>query len=89
MNQKLQKIFLPALALASLTLSGCIDDKYDLSDVDTTIGIQVSNLTIPVNLDAITLSNILSLDDGSVIKDVDGYYAVLINGDFTSSDISE
>lgn len=88
MNQKLQKIFLPALALASLTLSGCIDDKYDLSDVDTTIGIQVSNLTIPVNLDAITLSNILSLDDGSVIKDVDGYYAVLINGDFTSSDIS-
>ncbi|MDE6378401.1 MAG: hypothetical protein K2K72_06630 [Duncaniella sp.] len=87
MNQKLQKLFLPSAALMSLTLSGCMDDKYDLSDVDTTIGIQVSNLTIPVNLDAITLSNIFDLDEGSVIKDVDGSYAVLINGDFTSSEI--
>lgn len=87
MDQKLQKLLLPAVALVSMTLSGCMDDKYDLSDVDTTIGIQVSNLTIPVNLDAITLSNILDLDEGSVIKDVDGNYAVLINGDFASSDI--
>lgn len=87
MDQKLQKLILPAVTLVSLTLCGCMDDKYDLSDVDTTAGIQVSNLTIPVNLDAITLSNIFDLDDGSVIKDVDGKYAVLINGEFTSSDI--
>lgn len=87
MKHQLQKLALMAALPGTMILTGCMDDKYDLSDIDTTIGVQVNDLTIPVNLDAITLSSIFDLDDESVLKEVDGNYAVLIDGDFHSSDI--
>lgn len=38
--------------IAAASVTSCVDDKYDLSDIDTTARIQVDNLTIPVNVDA-------------------------------------
>jgi hypothetical protein len=71
-------------AVALLTLTGCVDDNYDLSDIDTTAQFQVVDLTLPINLDEILLENILDLDDNSSIKEVDGKYAVVESGSLSS-----
>lgn len=74
-------ITLPAL------LTGCIDDDYDLSDLDKTVQLQVNDLTIPVNLDEIYLKNILKPDESSIIKEIDGEYAVVQTGSITSDPV--
>lgn len=76
------------IALGSvMSLTSCIDDKYDLSDIDTTVQVNVNDLTLPLNLDEITLSNIFDLDDNSCIKEVDGKYAIIKTGDISSDNI--
>ena len=77
-----------AVAAACLPLTACFDDNYDLSDIDTTAEIKVNNLVVPVNLDEITLSNVLDLDEESVVKEIDGIYAVSVDGDFSSNAIT-
>lgn len=47
-------------AAGAMPLTGCIDKDYDLSDIDTNVRVEVDDLVVPVNLDAITLSNILT-----------------------------
>lgn len=77
--------------LTAVVTTGCVDDSYDLSDIDTTTRVEVKDLTIPVNIDAITLSDILDIDDDSKIKAVtiDGkeFYAFTENGSFGSDPI--
>lgn len=80
--------FCAMLALGSaVSLTSCIDDKYDLSDIDTTVQVNVNDLTLPINLDEITLSNIFDLDDNSCIKEIDGKYAIIKTGDISSDNI--
>ena len=80
---------LPAAAM--LVLAGCIDDHYDLSDIDTTSQFRVIDLQLPLNLSPITLGDIISLDDDSRIKvvTVDGseIYALTESGSFSSDAI--
>lgn len=87
MYKNYTRLSLAAVALACLPLAGCMDDNYDLSDIDTTAEIKVNDLVIPVNLDAITLSNVFDLEEGSVVKEIDGDYVVLVDGDFKSEQI--
>ena len=76
-----------ALALAmAATFSSCVDDKYDLSDIDTTVLVKVNDLTVPIKLDAIELKSIL--EEGDEIKIIDGQYAITEDGDFESAEIS-
>ncbi len=76
------------IAAAALGLSGCIDDKYDLSDIDSTVRLEVKDLTLPINLDAIELKSIISdPKDGDILQIVDGEYALLRTGDFHSSNL--
>lgn len=76
------------IALGSvMSLTSCIDDKYDLSDIDTTVQVNVNDLILPLNLDVITLSNIFDLDNNSCIKEVDGKYAIIKTGDISSDNI--
>lgn len=74
-----------------LLLAGCIDDNYDLSDIDKTTELKVTDLVVPVNLDAIELSEIIKIDDDSKIKivNLDGkdIYAVQESGEFSSDPI--
>ncbi len=72
--------------------TACIDDDYDLSDIDTTSQIKVDNLEIPINLDVINLSNIIEIDGNSQVQvytDAQGnkFYAVKESGTFESSAI--
>lgn len=75
---------LPFAALAALT--ACVDDNYDLTDIDTTSRITVNNLTVPVNLEEIKLENVLDLDDNENISIVNGEYAIQKGGDINTSD---
>ncbi|MDE6080067.1 MAG: hypothetical protein K2G35_08400 [Duncaniella sp.] len=70
-----------------LTTSSCVDNAYDLDDIDSEYEIKVTDLTLPVKLDAFELSSVFNLDDESVIKDIDGVYAVNIDGEFHSDEV--
>lgn len=79
-------------AIVGLVSTSCMDDNYDLSDIDTTSRIAVNDLVIPVNFSEVHLSDIISLDENSDIKivKIDGvdYYAVTRSGDFDSKSIT-
>ncbi len=79
---------LPFAALAVMT--ACVDDKYDLSDIDTTSRINVNDLTVPINLEKITLDDVVDLDDNENITKitVNGHevYALQQGGDINTSD---
>lgn len=85
----MKKQFLRAMCLTAIasTAWSCIDDKYDLSDIDTTVRVDVDNLVIPVNIDEIKMESIIDLKDDGVVKLVNGQYAVVEEGPISSSDI--
>ncbi len=70
-------------------LCGCVDDSYDLSDIDTTTEIRVNDLTVPINLKSITLDNIIDVDEDDpdatvkyVIVGDQRYFAIEKHGGF-------
>ena len=82
--------WLPALSL--LALSACTDSAYDLSDIDTTARFQTEDLVVPINIDCVTLDQVLDLKDNSDISkktDAAGniFYAVAKDGEFHSDPI--
>ncbi len=84
------KAVLPSVTL--LLATSCVDSNYDLSDVDTTLQIQVTELTLPINIDAITLSDIIALDEDDQVHEVTdlngkSFYAFTESGDFKSDPI--
>ncbi len=89
MNTNLVKLGLAPLAL--IGCASCVNDDYDLSDIDTTSQIKVEDLVIPVNLDVITLGDIIEFDDDSKIKPITlngkEFYALSETGDFKSEPI--
>lgn len=87
MKKAIKCFYASAAVIAGMSMTGCIDDSYDLSDIDTTAEIKVKDLVLPVNLDEIELSNILDLDSESNIKETADGYAMIESGTFTSSPI--
>ncbi len=76
------------LATVAVALASCMNNDYDLSDIDSTVGINVNDLTIPLNLDRITLDAMLDLDENSQIKKMDnGEYAIVESGTYRSNTI--
>ena len=81
------------LSLTAVTMmTGCVDDKYDLSDIDTTSRFTVDNLTVPVNLSEIKLKNVVNLDDNDLIEKVviDGRecYSIVKTGNIDPKEFS-
>ena len=86
-----KKIFL-LLTAAGTVFASCVDSSYKLSDLDTTVGISVNNLTLPLNVDSLVLDQVLDLDDdGKVKRDTlesgDIIYAIIEEGSFESDAI--
>lgn len=73
--------------LIALSLFACVDNAYDLSDIDSTVGVKVDELVVPLKLDAVTLQNFFNLEDNSQIKEINGEYALLEEGGFESNAI--
>ena len=52
-------------------------NAYDLSDIDTTVRVDVNSLVIPINLDEIQLKSIFDIDTedpDAKVKLIDGQY---------------
>lgn len=79
-----------AVALSILG-TACVNDDYDLSDIDTTTQVRVDDLVIPVNISDVTMGDIISYDDDSKIKPVTiggkTFYALSETGTFSSKEI--
>lgn len=69
-------------------VTSCINDDYDLSDIDTTSKFQVNNLVLPINIDEIKLQNIIEIEEGGQIQIADDKYVFIEPGNFTSDNIS-
>lgn len=80
------------LSAATIALTGCVDDNYDLSNVDTTTRINVNDLVLPVNIDPIRLGDVITFDENSKIQPVTmggkEFYALVQGGEFSSETIS-
>lgn len=86
------KILSITVGIAQIALlSSCVDDAYDLSDIDTTTQLRVDNLVVPVNIDAVTLNDVIKLeeDDNFKIVNIGGQdmYAFTRRGKFHSDSI--
>lgn len=62
---------------AIMPMTSCVDDKYDLSDIESTARIEVKDLMVPINLDVISLENIIEIEEGKAVEIVDGQYAIV------------
>ena len=88
----IKKKFFILLTAAGTVFASCVDSNYKLSDLDTTVGISVNNLTLPLTVDSLVLDQVLDLDDdGKVKRDTlesgDIIYAIIEKGSFESDAI--
>ncbi len=86
----MMKGLIPLAACSALT--ACVDDNYDLTDIDTTSRFTVNNLTVPVNLSEIKIEDVVNLDDNENISKImiDGneVYAIKKGGSISTEDFS-
>ena len=78
------------LSITALLFSAsCIDNNYDLSDIDTNSRFYVSGLTVPVNMNPVKLDLVLDIsDDSDIKKDEEGNYYFRKEGTFNSKPIN-
>jgi len=88
------KILLSVACLGILTLTtSCVDNGYDLENIDKTIQLGTNELVVPINIDNITLDKVIDLDNTGQVKKVmdpisgDSVFAVIEKGTFKSKDI--
>lgn len=78
--------------LCPLALQSCFDNDYDLSDIDTTVRLKTTDLVVPLNIDVLTLDQVLDIDeDSEIVKDtVNGtvMYSIKKEGTFNSDPIN-
>ena len=73
-------------ALLCFAMAGCIEESYDLENIDMTIGANV-DLTLPSSSTGeITLKNIMDLEDDGIVRVIDGDFYIQENG---AADIPE
>lgn len=78
----MKRYLLPATPLAAmLLLTGCMDDNYDLNNIDTTTEVKVNGLTIPVNLDKVELDALIDIEEGDDIQVENGVYVYSTKSD--------
>ena len=76
-----------ALLMGGVLLTGCIDENYDLSNVDTTAELQVKDLVLPLNVDEIAMNQFVSIEDTGHIKVINGEYVLIDSGTYQTDDI--
>jgi len=89
----MKKTFIPVAVAAAVLVgtAGCVDDKYDLKDIDQTVKVEVKDLIVPLNVDKLTLSTLFDLDEenpDATVKVVNGVYAIQKKGSFSSKGVS-
>ena len=71
------------MALVALLFVGCVDKSIDLEQLETTVGINCNELTLPLGyLEKVSISQILGDDiEGITADPVTGDYAINIDVD--------
>ena len=78
--KRIFRIWLPLL-LSGIFIS-CIDDKYDLDNIDMTIGTSGDELKLPTSSTGeIILKNIMDLKEDGIVQVVDGEYFLIEEGE--------
>ncbi len=90
---KMKHCLIVGISALLLLCNSCTDKDYDLSNIDTTASFKVKELTVPINLEYLTLDQVMDLKEGSEIvkeKDAAGneFYAVKKEGTFNSSEVN-
>lgn len=82
-----RKYALAALAALSLpVLTGCVDDSYDLENIDETIRVEIKDLVVPLNLKPVEFSSVIDLTDEECVEINDnGEYVLVKSGTFTEA----
>lgn len=80
-----------AAGLMAVSMASCIDDKYDLDNLDKKSEFKLVDLSLPVNVSEVKLDQIIKLDENSSLKVVEmngkEVYAVVQSGDFESQSL--
>jgi len=85
---KTEQLFKVGCILAlPFTFSACVDDNYDLDNLDSTVQIQVKDLVLPVNVEEISLKNIIEIEETEQISLINNQYVFIEDGEFSSSQI--
>lgn len=74
-------------ALSTMLFSSCTDDNYDLDNLDTTMRIEVKDLTLPLNLAPVQFSDLINLTDEECVDTINGQYVLIKSGFFESDQI--
>lgn len=83
-------------AVLAFGLTGCIDDKYDLSDIDSTVRVNVNDLVLPVKMAPVELRNVISADASDDTESTSnfrynvatGEYYIQTDGEFDAEEIT-
>lgn len=82
----MKKHTLWACLLLAPVFVACSD--VDLSDVDTNVSIPVKDMVIPVKMDDVKLSTMLDVSDDSNLRELNGDYAIVFEGNYVSDKIN-
>ncbi len=74
---------LVALSVVSaVALTGCVDDDYDLANIDETVRVEVNDLVVPVNLKPVEFKSVIELSDNECVEETEsGEYVLTQGGD--------
>lgn len=74
--------------MVAMMMTGCIDKRYDIWNMDLTTRFYVDDLTLPINMDPVSLDLLLSIPEGSDVQvDETGNYYYQKEGIFYSDPI--
>ena len=84
-----KRFLLPSIAVVMglCAFTSCIDEDYDLSNVDTTTQFQVKDLVLPINIDEIAMNQFVSIADTGRIQVINGQYVLIDSGTYESDEI--
>lgn len=87
-NKSKYALALMAGTAGAVLMSGCVDDSYDLENIDTTMRFEVKDLTLPLNLGPVEFDDLVDLTDEECVEIINGEYVLVKTGDFTSDAIN-
>ncbi len=79
--------FAIAMVAGGIVVAGCVDENYDLSNIDGTAEFQVKDLVLPINIDEIEMQQFIGIEDTGHIRVINGEYVLIDSGQYESDEI--
>ena len=86
-----KRFLLPSIAVVMglCAFTSCIDENYDLSNVDTTAELKIKDIVLPLNIEDVELAmhEFVSITDTGRIQVINGQYVLIDSGTYASDEI--